>query len=179
MSNINEITNLPAASKPIAEKLQKRSGRLLNIHARMALSPVVVAAYAGMTDAIAEYGTFDARTRETIALAVGNQNGCEYCQAAHTASARRTGLTDEQIVQIRTGEITFDARLAAIAEIARNAAADTGNVDPAVRQNALDAGWSEEQLEELFAHIAANLYTNYFNHYAGTELDFPPAVNLD
>lgn len=138
-----------------------------------------MAVYSAMADAIAEYGTFDARTRETIALAVGNQNDCEYCQAAHTASARRAGLTDEQILQVRTGEISFDARLAAIAEMARNAAGDTGNVAPAVRQNALEAGWSEAQLEELFAHIAANLYTNYFNHYAGTELDFPPAVQLD
>lgn len=38
----------------------------------------------------------------------------------------------------------------------------------------MDAGWSTEQLAELFAHVPVNLYTNYFNHYAGTELDLPP-----
>ena len=170
--------HLPAPSRPIAEQLKKRSGRLLNIHAQMARSPVVIAAYAAMTSAIREHGTFDARTRETIALAVGNQNGCEYCQAAHTASARAAGLSDEQILQIRTGEITFDARLSALAEVARNVAADTGYVSAAVRAHAREAGWSDAELEELFAHIAANLYTNYFNHYAGTELDFPPAAPL-
>ena len=112
-------------------------GKLLNIHAGMAHSPAVIGAYAGIGTAIAAHGTFDARTREAIALAVGNQNGCDYCQAAHTLSARRAGLDDGQILQIRAGE-----------------------------------------LSEAFAHIAANLFTNYFNHYAGTELDLPPAPEL-
>ena len=66
-----------------------------------------------------------------------------------------------------------------MAEVARNAAASTGNAQPALRQNALEAGWSEEQLDELFAQIAANLYTDYFNHCAGTELDFPRTAPLD
>ena len=131
-----------------------------------------------MTTAIREHGTFDARTREAIALAVGNQNGCDYCQAAHTASARAAGFSDEQIHQIRTGEISFDPRLSALTEVARNAAAETGHVSAAIRAHARNVGWSETELEELFAHIAANLYTNYFNHYAGTELDFPPAPPL-
>lgn len=174
----SETIDLPEGSRPFAQRLQERMGRLLSIHRRMAASPVVIAAYSGIGAAIAEYGTFDARTRETIALAVGNQNGCEYCQAAHTASGRRAGLTDAQILQIRAGHITFDPKLATLADIARNAASHVGHVPHALRVQALKAGWREAELEELFVHIAANLYTNYFNHYAGTELDFPPAPPL-
>ena len=116
--------------------------------------------------------------KEAIALAVGNQNGCDYCQAAHTVSARKTGLTEEQILAIRADEVDFDPKLAIITEVAREAAARTRNVSEPVWQAALDAGWTEEELAEAFAHIAANLFTNYFNHYAGTELGVPAAPAL-
>lgn len=167
------VETAPEASKGHVRTLEKKMGKLLNIHAGMAHSPAVIAAYSGISAAIAEHGTFDARTRETIALAVGNQNGCDYCQAAHTLSARRAGLDDDQIMAIRAGEIEFDHKLRAIGDVAREAAARTGNVSDETWQAAADAGWTEEELAEAFVHISANLYTNYFNHYAGTELDLP------
>jgi hypothetical protein len=35
------------------------------------------------------------------------------------------------------------------------------------------------ELAELFAHVAANLFINYFNHYAQTEPDLPAAPGLE
>ncbi|MDQ0213111.1 carboxymuconolactone decarboxylase family protein [Arthrobacter bambusae] len=175
---VHTVASAPEESKEIAGKLEKRMGKLLNIHAEMAHSPVVISAYHGISQAIAAHGTFDARTKEAIALAVGNQNGCEYCQAAHTVSGRKAGLTDEQILAIRAGEIDFDTKLETITEVARQAAASTGDVSDAVWQAAVDAGWTEAELAEAFAHIAANLFTNYFNHYARTDLDLPSAEPL-
>lgn len=172
------VATAPEASQETARKLERKMGRLLNIHAGMAHSPAVLASYAGMNAAIAEHGTFNARTREAIALAVGNQNGCDYCQAAHTRSARRAGFDDQQILDIRAGEVDFDEKIDAITAVAREAAANTGNVSDGSWQAALAAGWSAEELAETFAHIAANLFTNYFNHYAGTELDLPAAPEL-
>lgn len=172
------LDTVPEASREHAERLEKRMGRFMNIHAGMAHSPVVIAAYQGMQKAIAEHGTFDARTREAIALAVGNQNGCDYCQGAHTVSARRAGLDDDQILALRAGEVGFDPRLAALTEVARAAAADTGNVPEPLWRAALDAGWNDRELAEAFAHIAVNVFTNYFNHYAHTELDVPAAEPL-
>ncbi|WAH98164.1 carboxymuconolactone decarboxylase family protein [Arthrobacter sp. MMS18-M83] len=175
---VHTVASAPEESKEIAGKLEKRMGKLLNIHAEMAHSPVVIAAYHGISQAIAAHGTFDARTKEAIALAVGNQNGCDYCQAAHTVSGRKAGLTEEQILAIRAGEIDFDAKLETITEVARQAAARTGDVSDALWQAALEAGWTESELAEAFAHIAANLFTNYFNHYARTDLDLPSAEPL-
>lgn len=54
----------------------------------------------------------------------------------------------------------------------------TGDVSDRTWAYARQAGWTEEQLGEAFAHLAANLYTNYFNHYARAELDVPPAPAL-
>jgi alkylhydroperoxidase family enzyme len=36
-----------------------------------------------------------------------------------------------------------------------------------------DAGFTEEEIVEIIAHVGMNLFTNYFNHIAGTEVDFP------
>ncbi|WP_308468473.1 carboxymuconolactone decarboxylase family protein [Rathayibacter soli] len=172
------VADAPEKSREIVAKFEKRMGRLMNIHAGMADSPAVIAAYDGIQTAIGRLGTFDPRTRETIALAVGNEDGCDYCQAAHTVSAKRAGLSEDETIAIRADRIDFDARLAGIAALAREAARNTGSVSEATWQEALAAGWSEADLSEAFVHVAANLFTNYFNHYAGTELDVPPAPAL-
>ncbi len=180
MSHIpaHTVADAPEQSRESAEWFEKRIGRLMNIHARMAHSPAVITAYEGISRAIAAYGTFDSRTKEAIALAIANQNSCDYCQASHTISGRRAGLTDEQMLAIRTGEVDSDPKIKTITELARAAAANFGYVSDPIWQAALDAGWREDELAEAFAHIMANLFTNYFNHYAGTELDIPAAPPL-
>jgi AhpD family alkylhydroperoxidase len=45
-------------------------------------------------------GALDALTKEMIYLAVSTTNGCEYCIASHTASARRHGMTDEMLGEV-------------------------------------------------------------------------------
>jgi AhpD family alkylhydroperoxidase len=181
MSRIPVLTleDAPEVVRPTLERLGKRTGKLLNIHAEMAHSPVVLASYAAMAQAISEHGTFDARTREALALAVGNTDGCDYCQAAHTVSATRAGFDTAQTVAIRAGRVDFDDKLAALLAVVREAAGEVGDVSDATWNAALDAGWTAEQLSETFAHLAVNLFTNYFNHYARTDLDVPPAPSLD
>ena len=102
-------------------------------------------------------------------------NDCGYCQAAHTMVGRGAGLSDGQMIQIRRGDLEADGRLAAILAVAREAASGVGDVDDATWRAALDAGWSDTELADAFASVAANLFTNYFNHYTGTELDLPAA----
>lgn len=169
------IESAPEESRATLAAISKRMGKTLNIHAGMAHSPVVLATYAAMSSAVREHGTFDARTREAIALAVGNENHCRYCQSAHTVAAKAAGLTEEQTVAIRAGRVDFDNKLASIVEVARQIASATGTVSDETWAAALAAGWSEQDLAESFAHVAVNLYTNYFNHFAGTELDLPEA----
>ncbi|HCA84709.1 MAG TPA: alkylhydroperoxidase [Streptomyces sp.] len=172
------VDSAPERSRETLRVLEKRFGKLLNVHAEMGHAPVVLAAYAAMSDAIAEHGTFDARTREAVALAVGAVDHCDYCQSAHTLSAKAAGLSEEQTVAVRRGEVGFDPKLAALVAVVREIASDVGEVDDATWQRGLDAGWSDVELTEAFAHVVANLFTNYFNHYARTDLDVPPAPGL-
>ncbi len=175
---VHDVDDAPVASQQALQGLQRRMGTLLNIHAEMAHSPVVLSAYTGMQQAIGEHGTFDTKTREAIALTVAAVDHCEYCLAAHTGSARKAGWTEQDTISIRAGQIDFDDRLAALLSVAAETAGGVGYVEDATWKAALDAGWSTEQLAEAFAHVMANVFTNFFNHYAGTELDVPAAPPL-
>lgn len=172
------IESAPEQSRKSLERLTRRSGKLLNIHAEMAHAPVVLAAYTGLSEAVAAHGTLTPAVKEAIALAVGQVNGCDYCQAAHTQGALKVGFTQEQTLQIRSGEITFDDHLAALIAVAQEAAGHIGHVSDQTWNAALQAGWTELELAELFAHLSVNLFTNYFNHYARTDLDLPAAAPL-
>jgi AhpD family alkylhydroperoxidase len=155
------------------------SVKVLNIHGEMAHSPVVLGAYTGIQQAIAEHGSFDASTQEAIALAIGAADNCDYCQAAHTGGARQAGWSLDQTVALRSGEsIEGQDKLHALLAVARQIATNVGEVDEDTWQRALDAGWTVEELAELFTHVALNIFTNYFNHYAHTELDIPAAPGL-
>ena len=163
---VHTIDDAPPASRAALQAAQRKHGRLLNITAEMAHAPAVIAAYAAMNEAIAEHGTFGPATREAIALAVGNQDGCGYCQSAHTLSALRAGLTQEQTIAIRNADTGFDPKLGALLAVAREIAGNTGEVAEETYQRAQAAGWASEELAELYAHVAANMFTNYFNDYA-------------
>jgi AhpD family alkylhydroperoxidase len=45
-------------------------------------------------------GALDPLTKEMVYLAVSTTNGCNYCIASHTASARRQGMTDEMLGEL-------------------------------------------------------------------------------
>jgi AhpD family alkylhydroperoxidase len=176
---VHTVDDAPAASEETLRILEKRFGKVLNIHGGMAHSPLVLQTYAAIQAAIAEHSTFDARTREAIALAVGAVDHCDYCQSAHTMAAKKAGYTEEETVAIRRGDADVESELAALLLVAREIAGEVGEVSDATWDKALAAGWSDTQLTEVFAHVAVNLYTNYFNHLARTELDLPAAPSLD
>ena len=59
-------------------------------------------------------GALDAVTKELIYLAVSVTNGCPYCVAAHTVSARKKGMTDAMFREMMaiTGLANSNNRLA-------------------------------------------------------------------
>jgi AhpD family alkylhydroperoxidase len=175
---VHTVDSAPEGSRDPLKALEAQLGKVLNIHGEMAHSPVVLQSYAAIQAVIADYGTFDGRTREAIALAVGNVDQCAYCQSAHTMGGKAAGLTEEQTVAIRENRVDFDPKLAALLAVAREAAGNVGNVEDQTWQTALDAGWSDVELSELSVHVTLNLFTNYFNHLVKTELDLPAAPGL-
>jgi uncharacterized peroxidase-related enzyme len=175
---VHSVHTAPEPSRDGLKTLEAKFGKVLNIHGEMAHSPAVLQAYLAIQQAIADEGTFDAPTREAIALAVANVDECSYCQAAHTAGGKAAGLSGEQMVAVRAGRVDFDPKLSALLDLARDYTGNIGTVDDAKWQAALDAGWTDAQLTELSVHVTLNLFTNYFNHYVKTDLDLPAAPPL-
>lgn len=175
---VHTLESAPEDSRDALKALDAKFGKVLNIHGEMAHSPVVLQSYVALQQVIADDGSFDGRTREAIALAVGNVDDCAYCQAAHTGGGKAAGLSDDEMVAIRRGTVDFDPKLATLLALAREYTKDVGSVQDATWQSALDAGWSDEQLTELSVHVTLNLFTNYFNHFVQTDLDLPAAPSL-
>jgi AhpD family alkylhydroperoxidase len=174
---VHTVDSAPEGSRDALKALEARFGKLLNIHGAMAHSPAVLQTYLAIQGVLQDTGTFDGRTREAIALAVANVDECSYCQAAHTAGGKAAGLSAQEMLGIRRGQVD-DPKLAALLTLVREQTGNVGTVQDSTWQAALDAGWTDAELTETSAHVALNLFTNYFNHLVHTDLDLPAAPSL-
>lgn len=121
-------------------------------------------------------GVTPAKLGEQIAVAVADRNGCEYCLAAHTMLGRKAGASTAEMAAAQQGE-SADARTAAALRFALKLVDDRGHVGEADVQALRAAGFDDEQIVEILAHVALNLFTNYVNVAFAVPVDFP-AVKL-
>ena len=119
-------------------------------------------------------GTLNAGVREQIALAVAGENECNYCASAHTFVAKGAGIDAAEAALNLAGSAT-DPRVSAIIGFARTVVRSRGQVEGiASALNELrDISVTDAEIVEILAHVGLNLFTNYFNHVADTEIDFP------
>ena len=137
----------------------------------MANSPAVLEAYLSFSGALAG-GSLNAKLREQLALAVGEQNSCQYCVSAHTAIGRMTGLSEAEIEAAREARSSAGKSAAALA-FARQVVAKQGRATQADVDAVRNAGFTDGEIAEIIAHVALNIFTNYFNNTAEVEVDFP------
>jgi len=147
------------------------AGKHFNIFKGLANSGAALNAYVQLSGALAG-GELTAAERESIALALSEANGCEYCVAAHTAIGKGAGMSEDETVAARKGEPT-DPRAAAIVRFAMALRQKEGYVTAEDLQAARDAGLSDGAVAEIVANYALNVFTNYFNHVNETPSDFP------
>lgn len=163
-------------TKELLDTVQHKLGLVPNMARAMANSPAALDGYLQLSGALAK-GTLSTRIREQIALAVAEANGCDYCLAAHTAVAKAAGLTAEQTRDARRASLV-DPRTAAIVRFARRLIDVRGQVSEADLAAVRSAGWDDGTIAEVIANVALNVFTNYFNVAAATDLDFPAAAPL-
>ena len=158
-------------AKPMLDAVNKLLGVTPNMFKVAAQSPATLEGLLGLNGALAR-GTFNARTREAISLAVAEANGCDYCLSAHTALGQRAGLSVADIAAARAGRAD-DAKTAALVRFARALTLNRGQASDAdlaaLRQEGLDDG----QIIEAVGNTVVNIFTNTLNLVAGTEIDFP------
>jgi uncharacterized peroxidase-related enzyme len=153
------------------DAVEKQLGVVPNMLRTMAVSPTVLEGYLGLNSALGR-GALPAALREQIALATAEANRCDYCLSAHTALGRRAGVAEEELDASRAG-LSSDPKVAAALRFGSTVLERRGGVSDVALQDVRAAGFSDAEVAEIVAHVALNVFTNYFNRAADTEIDFP------
>ena len=171
------IETSPAASQPMLSAVKAQLGSVPNLFRLVGNSPAALEGYLGMSGALGK-GALPAPTRERIALAVAQVNGCNYCLAAHTYLGKNLAkLDDAEIAANRRGG-SNDAKADAAVRFATIVAQERGHVGETALQAVRLAGYTDAQVIEIVQHVALNTWTNYINEVAATDIDFPAAAPL-
>lgn len=179
MSRLQAVDHSTATgkAKELLDAVKGKIGIVPNMTRVMASSPAVLESYLGFSGALAG-GLLDAKTREQLALLVGQENHCNYCLSAHSAIGKMVGLNHDQIVASREGDGSSPKTTAALT-FAKRVLESKGQVSEADLAAARDAGFSDGEISEIIAHVALNVFTNYFNIAADVDIDFPKVSYTD
>ena len=119
------------------------------------------------------------QSAKRIALAIAQYNGCGYCLSAHTYLGENLAkLSHEEMATNREGRST-DGKANVAVVFAMKVAEKRGRVADADLAAVRAAGYSDAQLIEIVQHVALNIWTNYLNELAQTEIDFPLASGVE
>jgi uncharacterized peroxidase-related enzyme len=166
------IEAAPAAAQPLLQAVKTQLGVAPNLFRLVANSPAALDGYMSLSVALGK-GELPAATRERIALAVAEINGCDYCLSAHTYLGRHVAkLDDAEITANRHGasnDVKADAAVKFAVRVMNTRRHITGDDFAAIKA----AGYSDAEIIEIVQHVALNTWTNYINSVGGTEIDFP------
>jgi uncharacterized peroxidase-related enzyme len=168
---ISTRDDAPAASKPILDTIYRKLGVVPNFSRLVGSSPAALEAFAAFQEGLSR--ALDAKTRERIALAVAQVNGSDYCLSAHSYLATNFAkLSPEEITLNRKGG-SKDVKAEVAVNFAVKVAQLRGRVGDADIAAVRLAGYHDAQIIEIIALVAENIFTNYLNEVAKTEIDFP------
>jgi len=172
------IESAPAASQPLLHAVHKQLGSVPNLFRLAAVSPAALEGYLGMSGALAK-GTLPAQTRERIALAVAQINGCGYCLSAHTYLGKNLAKLDDAEIAANRAGTSNDPKADAAVRFAAKVTTQRGKVSSSDVEAVIAAGYTQAQVVEIVQHVALNTWTNYLNEVAKTEIDFPVVELLE
>jgi uncharacterized peroxidase-related enzyme len=162
----------PAASQPLLQEVEKQLGTVPNLFRMVANSPAALEGYLNLSGALAK-GKLPAATRERIALAVAEINGCDYCLSAHAFLGKNLAKLDDAEIAANRSGVSNDPAADAAVRFAAKVTSARGSVSDEDLNAVRQAGYDGEQIIEIVQHVALNIWTNYINKIADTEIDFP------
>lgn len=165
-----------ATTRKLLANVEDKLGMVPNLVATMAQSDSVARAYLDLAEALSD-GVLAEQLREQIALTVSQANRCDYCVAGHSAVGHSLGLTEDVLRDAR-GATSTDRRTESVLQFARRIVDERGAVSDDDMREIRSAGIGEREIVEIVAQVALNVFANYFNLVAKTEIDFPPVARL-
>ena len=166
------IDAAPTASHPLLEGVKKQLGVVPNMFRLIANSPAALKGYVGLSDALNK-GTLPAATRERIALAVAEVNGCSYCLSAHAYLGKNLAKLDDAEISANRHGASNDPKADAAVRFAVELVRERGHVGEDGLRAVKAAGYDDAQVIEIVLHVALNTWTNFINVVGATDIDFP------
>lgn len=166
------IEAAPAASQPMLSAVKQQLGVAPNLFRLMAVSPQSLEGHLGLFSALGK-GKLSVQTRNRIAIAVAEINGCDYCLSAHTYLGHNLAKLDDAEMEANRDGKSSDPKADAAVRFAAKVTRERGGVSASDVQTVKAAGYSDAEIIEIVLHVALNTWTNYINKVADTEIDFP------
>ena len=171
---------------PTREQVSSNNQQIFdNLHKMIGFVPNLYAYYAKSETALSDYlalqnrkSTLNGKQREIINLVTSQINDCRYCQSAHSVFGKFSGLTEEQILEIRKGSASFDAKLDALVKFTTAVIENRGKVSIDAKEAFLNAGYSEGNLIDTVINIGDKTISNYLHNITGLEIDWPLAEQI-
>lgn len=169
-----------------AEVTENNQAIFDNLNSNLGFVPNLYAYYAHNETALADYlalqnrkSTLRAKEREVINLVVSEVNGCRYCQSAHTVLGKMNGFTEDQVLELRGGSASFDAKLDALVKFTKSVTENRGRADQDKVDAFFAAGYNQANLVDVLIVVGDKTISNYLHNIAGFEIDFPLAQPLE
>jgi AhpD family alkylhydroperoxidase len=173
--NVPTRDDVSPANQALFDALKGQLTFVPNLYATLAHSENALGSYLALQSA---KSSLNAKAREVVNLVVSQVNDCEYCLAAHTVIGGMVGFKPEQILEVRAGGASFDAKLDALAKLVRSIAVNRGHTDQVLVSAFFAAGWTKENLVDVIVTVGDKTVTNYLHGTTKVPVDFPAAPKL-
>ncbi len=165
-----------ANNQVLFDNLQKGLGFVPNLYAYFSKSETALGDYLSFQN---RKSTLRAKEREVINLVVSQVNECQYCLSAHTVLGKMNGFSDAQILEIRSGNVSFDSKLNALANFVRETTIMRGKPAASTTNALFAAGYNEANLVDIMIVIGDKIVSNFIHGVTKFEVDFPMAPALE
>jgi uncharacterized peroxidase-related enzyme len=162
-------------NQAIFDNLQKGIGFVPNLYAYFAKNNTALQDYLAFQN---RKSTLSGKEREVVNLVTSQINNCRYCQSAHTALGKMNGFSDEQIIEIRKGEASFNPKLDALAKFTASVVENRGHAAEEAVEAFFEAGYNEANMIDVVIVVGDKIISNYIHNITGFAIDFPLADEL-
>ena len=174
--NVPTRDQVSANNQAIFDNLKNALGFVPNLYAIMAYSDTALGNYLQLQNGKT---SLSKKEKELVNLVVSQENGCRYCQSAHTVLGKMNGFTDDQILEIRGGSASFDPKFDALVRLTSEITALRGKPSQETLDRFFAAGYTQGSLVDVVIAIADKVVMNYLHNITHIPIDFPVAPELE
>jgi len=156
----------------LLDKAEKQVGFIPNMYSNMVNYPPLLDNYLHGYNLFRKQSGFTSAEQEVIFLAISQNNGCDYCMAAHsTLAAKYSGVPETVLSAIRNGQAITDVKIAALFNMAVEVNNSKGRPNTEIVNIFLKAGYNEKHLLAITLAVSVKVLSNYSNHMFDAEVD--------